>query len=633
MKSLKKQFLAIAIIISGFLVALGFFTNLAIRHTIENHGLSLQLEKLALIEAVLARNGRDFLLIESVNPEFFKTGSSPYIDIMDSLFLENTKLLDDLSNNKTIIRLELAPVVGKLTSKYAEMESKFDLLVGALREYGYEDYGLSGVMRKYIHEVESILEARNHYELTSIMLTLRRHEKDFMLRKDPKYLDRFDKTITEFIGRLNYFNVDNSLPNKVLNYQDSFRNLTAKDMEIGTSGDNGVLNDIQQQFDEIDPLINQLTTRITSYSKASVTRYLLILLVAFILIPIFIIGIYSILSGRMVKRLVNLRNYLVQLGDGQLPGQIKKQSDDEIGEMVDSLNNLTDNLRNTREFAIEVGKGNFNTEINVFGNKGDMGGSLIQMKNQLEEVAHNQEFQKLEEKQRTWIAEGTALFARLLRTNNDNPDEMAYTIIFNLVKYLEVNQGGLFFLENEGTENAGFRLAGCYAYERKKFLNLILPEGDGLIGACALEKLPIYLTKLPQSYVTITSGLGQATPDCLFLIPLLHDEKVYGVIELAGFGEMPLYKQEFATKVAENVAAQISVMKTNIQTTELLRQSEEMAENLRQQEEELKQNMEEMMASQEESEKLIKSLKMELAHKDRLLNSLQMKEYTSQLEN
>jgi methyl-accepting chemotaxis protein len=103
------------------------------------------------------------------------------------------------------------------------------------------------------------------------------------------------------------------------------------------------------------------------------------------------------------------------------PGKLKKQSDDEIGEMVESLNNLTDNLRNTREFAIEVGKGNFNTEINVFGNKGDMGGSLIQMKNQLEEVAHNQEFQKLEEKQRTWIAEGTALFARLLRTNNDEP--------------------------------------------------------------------------------------------------------------------------------------------------------------------------------------------------------------------
>jgi hypothetical protein len=113
MKSLKKQFLATAIIISGFLVALGFFTNLAIRHTLQNHELSLQLEKLAVIEAVLARNAKDFLLLESVNPEFFKTGSSPYIDLMDSLFLENKKLLDDLSNNKTIIRLELAPVVGQ----------------------------------------------------------------------------------------------------------------------------------------------------------------------------------------------------------------------------------------------------------------------------------------------------------------------------------------------------------------------------------------------------------------------------------------------------------------------------------------------------------------------------------------
>jgi methyl-accepting chemotaxis protein len=53
-----------------------------------------------------------------------------------------------------------------------------------------------------------------------------------------------------------------------------------------------------------------------------------------------------------------------------------------------------------------------------------------------------------------------------------NPDEMAYTIIFNLVKYLEVNQGGLFLLEKEGTENAGFRLAGCYAYDRERSFSI-----------------------------------------------------------------------------------------------------------------------------------------------------------------
>lgn len=626
MKSLRKQFLATAILISGFLLALGIFTHLSIRNTIKNHELSAKLEKLTLIEAVLARNGRDFLLLESVNPDFFKSGSSHYIEIMDSLFIKNKLLLDDLKSNKTIIHLDLLPVVDQLSQKYTAMEARYDELVEALLEYGYENYGLSGVMRRYIHEVESVLDAHNHYELTSIMLTLRRHEKDFMLRKDPKYIQRFDETVTEFIGRLNYYNIDNTLPDKVLNYQNSFRSLAAKDIEIGTTGGNGVLNQIQQQFNQIDPLIETLTARIHSYSRASVTRYMLVLLLAFVLIPIFIIAVYSRLSGRMVKRLVNLRNYLVKLGDGQLPKQLKKQSNDEIGEMVDSLNNLTDNLRNTREFAIEVGKGNFSTEINVFGNKGDLGGSLIQMKSQLEEVARNQEIQKQQEKQRTWIAEGTALFARLLRSNHNNPDEMAYTIVFNLVKYLELNQGGLFLLEKVGGDEAGFRLAGCYAYQRKKFINLTIPEGDGLVGACAMEKQTIYLTELPQSYITITSGLGQATPDCLFLIPLLHEEKVFGVIELAGFGQIPDYKREFATKIAESVAAQLSVMKTNIQTAELLRQSEEMGESLRQQEEELKQNMEEMMASQEESERLIRSLKKDIAHKDRLLNSMQMKE-------
>ncbi len=624
MKSIKQQFLATAIAIAVFLVALGFFTQLSIRRTMQHNLLSGQLKELAFLEVALSKTERDFLLFESVNPDFFQTRSSDYITTFDSLISVNELLLKEIQNNRIIIKTDQDQSINQIIDHYEELAKHFSSLSNALYEYGYENYGLSGKMRRAIHQVEQTLAEENHHELTSMMLMLRRHEKDFMIRKDVKYVESFDNTIEEFVEKLQNPGLNPELTQMVRTYQRGFHELAGKEIEMGTASNQGILHQINNTYAQISPLIMQVQKNVNQHTQKQTKIYTLVLIIAFVMISLGIILVYSAMSGRIVSQLLSLKDYITRLGMGQLPEIIAIKKQDEIGQMIHSVNILTDNLRNTRSFALEVGKGNFNTEINVFNNKGDLGESLIKMKNQLQEVARQQEKHRDEEKQRTWIAEGTALFSQILREKNNDIDEMSFAVIKNLVNYLEIIQGGLFTVVQENSVQQ-FLLSGCYAYDRKKFTEKKLEWGEGLIGACALEKEPIYLTDLPTDYINITSGLGHANPDSLLIVPLVHDERVFGVIELAALGPIPRYKQEFVYKIAQSIAAHISLINNNKQTQYLLHKSEEMAENLRQQEEELKQNMEEMMATQEEAEKEIQRLKREIAHKNKQMIEMQLR--------
>ncbi|PWD99406.1 PAS domain S-box protein [Marinilabilia rubra] len=230
--------------------------------------------------------------------------------------------------------------------------------------------------------------------------------------------------------------------------------------------------------------------------------------------------------------------------------------------------------------------------------------ALINLREFMVKSKKDQEQRRLEEEQRTWVTQGLAQFAELLRKNNDNLEELSYNIIHYLVNYMKINQGGVFLLNqpsNGGESN--FEMTACVAYDRKKFADKSVGWGEGLIGRCALEKETIYMTDVPGDYVNITSGLGEATPKAILIVPLKANEEIYGVIELASFHPFQEFEIEFVERLGESIALTISTVKTNIKTSKLLKETQIQAEKMSQQEEELRQNLEEMKATQEESER------------------------------
>ncbi len=229
-----------------------------------------------------------------------------------------------------------------------------------------------------------------------------------------------------------------------------------------------------------------------------------------------------------------------------------------------------------------------------------------------------------EEKRRQWVNEGLNQILQAIR-QVENHESIFDELIVTTVKYLKANQGGLFVVDRH-EEDTHIRLATCYAYERKKFVTKTIAPGEGLIGQVFLEKQYTYLTDIPANYVRITSGLGEATPTALLIVPLIINEVVEGILEIASFQKFAEHEIEFLEKAGEVIASYIQSQRMMLETQQLLQQAREQSEELQATEEEMRQNMEEMQATHEQHERSMEEMKQEREALFARINDLERQE-------
>ncbi|MEM9829396.1 MAG: GAF domain-containing protein [Bacteroidota bacterium] len=241
--------------------------------------------------------------------------------------------------------------------------------------------------------------------------------------------------------------------------------------------------------------------------------------------------------------------------------------------------------------------------------------AIIQAHKNLQQMAE-------QEQERNWVSQGLARFVTILR-HNENISELGESIVSELVKYLGANQGGLFKLMKQEEADEHLELMACYAYERKKYLKKRIEIGEGLVGQTFLEKESTLLTEIPDSYVTITSGLGKSTPRNLLLVPLKINEEAQGVLELAAFKPFTPYQIEFVEKLGENIAAAFVNAESEQRTRQLLEESQQQTQQMREQEEEMRQNVEEMQATQEGMRRTQQQMQVKEQENERMLGELE----------
>ena len=244
--------------------------------------------------------------------------------------------------------------------------------------------------------------------------------------------------------------------------------------------------------------------------------------------------------------------------------------------------------------------GKLNTDLSDVPEDGSIRTSLASLQQTLRDNRTGEQERRREEQQRNWVSEGVAEFGDILRKHSSDLESMAYAVISRMVRYLEANQGG-FFLEKADEKEHYFDLIACHAWDRKKFPDKRIKFGDGLIGAVGLEKKSYYTDKIPDSYLSITSGLGKANPRYLLIVPMVVNDRIFGVLELASFNPLPDYKIHFVERVAVNTATTLSIMESNMRTEQLLKETQAQAQKLAQQEEQVRQNIEELKSTQAEA--------------------------------
>jgi len=267
----------------------------------------------------------------------------------------------------------------------------------------------------------------------------------------------------------------------------------------------------------------------------------------------------------------------------------------------DTLKLEFDKNQKIYRFVERIRLGDINANYKVQGNDDVLGQSILDLRDNLKKNKEEEDKRRKEDEQRHWAAEGLAKFGEILRKDTDNLEELSYNLISNLVKYIKANQGAMFIIEDEDQGDVHLKMTACYAYERRKYADKRIELGEGLVGSVVMEQETVFMTDVPETYVHITSGLGESTPKCIIVVPLKINDEVHGVIEIGAFHNIDKFIVEFVEKVAESIASTISNVKTNTRTAKLLKESRLQAETLAAQEEQMRQNMEELQATQEEA--------------------------------
>lgn len=320
---------------------------------------------------------------------------------------------------------------------------------------------------------------------------------------------------------------------------------------------------------------------------------LLIILLSFMIAFLF--------SRFLTSPIASLKGTMQLLGEGMLPDKVSHKSNDEIGQMAQTMDNFVQGLKRTAGFAHKIGEGKFDADFKPLSEKDTLGTALMSMRDSIQEAEKR-------DTERNWIVTGVAEIGEILR-EHDDLEQMGDAVIAYVTNKIDAIQGAFYVVNDDDKDDVFIEMQACYAYHKKKYHSASFRFAEGLVGQAAIEQDTLLRTEIPDDYVTITSGLlGDQKPSCILIVPLITNEQVYGVLEFAGFERFNSSQVKFVEEISLITARTVFNIKVNERTRRLLEESQKMSKELQMQQEVLRQNAEEMEATQEELQRTNKEL-------------------------
>ncbi len=275
-------------------------------------------------------------------------------------------------------------------------------------------------------------------------------------------------------------------------------------------------------------------------------------------------------------------------GQASVPGASGTWKD--LTENVNQLAaNLTTQVRSISEVASAVTKGDLTRTIRV-----DAKGELEALKDTINQMITNLRETTLRNQDQDWLKSNLAKFTQMLQGQKDL-NTVTKRILSELAEVVTAHYGAFYILkQDDETQNTKLQLFAAYAYKEDKNIPKEFEIGEGLVGQCAFEKERILLKNVPQGYVKISSGLGKAKPANLIILPVLFENDVKAVIELASLDTFSETHLDFLSQLTESIGIVLNTIETNSRTEELLAQSQSLAGELKTQQEELRRTNDEL---------------------------------------
>ncbi|CAK7286651.1 HAMP domain-containing protein [Streptomyces misionensis] len=286
--------------------------------------------------------------------------------------------------------------------------------------------------------------------------------------------------------------------------------------------------------------------------------------------------------------------------EGRLGGQAEvegvsgtwKRLTENVNELA---GNLTRQVRAIADVASAVAEGDLTRSITV-----DASGEVADLKDNINSMVESLRETTRANQEQDWLKTNLARISGLMQGHRDLR-VVAELIMDELVPQVSA-QYGAFYLAEDGAAGPELRLVGSYGRPDEDDRPERISFGRSLVGQAARSRRTIAVDELPPGYVTISSGLGQVVPTALLLLPILFEEQVLGVIELASVTRFTAVQRDFLQQLVDTIGVNVNTIVANARTDELLEESQRLTSELRARSAELQARQEELQRSNAELE-------------------------------
>jgi PAS domain S-box-containing protein len=349
---------------------------------------------------------------------------------------------------------------------------------------------------------------------------------------------------------------------------------------------------IMQPIDDFLKMVDERTLTEVNQSQKWYDLTIRILAILIIITIVLNFTSFFVLRQKIIHPVKILQNFSKIISTGNYSQDIPIKSKNEIGQLASALNTTAQGLRQKAEFAQAVGEKKFDAEFQLLSPQDQLGLALLTMRDKLVQTSED-------EQKQNWLSEGLAKYNELTREIKETK-AFCNKVLAYIIQYVEANQGNIFLLKNASSEEPYLELVAAYAFDRQKYFQKKFEIGEGLIGQTFKTKKTALFNDLPEDFAKIRSGLGESTPKNLLIVPIITNEEVEGLIELASLQQFSRHTISLVEKIAENMAFSIKSIQTTEHTQQLLLESQQKGERLQAQEEIVRKSLKKLDANKAE---------------------------------
>jgi methyl-accepting chemotaxis protein len=339
------------LLLSSVLAGWGYYS---IDRIMEIRSIEKKFNAISTIALKMRKSEKDFLMRDTKNEEFMKSGKSKYVSEMNASVTKADSLITYLLDSKWSAKLAIDDDLQTLSKNLGEYHATFKNIVSAYRQRGFTDYGDEGALREAIKAVEG---SKFKIDMVSL-LTLRRHEKDFFLRKDISYADKFRAEIKVLRETLANRAGREEIKTLLNTYETNFNEVVKGEGTIGFTENEGLMGEMRNNIYKIEPVLAQLQE--TMETKTQELTFQTTITFAMVFLVELLLGILLAIrfSNQLTKNIQSIREATVKLALGIIPPSLTVETSDELGDTQRSVNDLIKSLKDSVAVANLVSKGN-----------------------------------------------------------------------------------------------------------------------------------------------------------------------------------------------------------------------------------------------------------------------------------